>query len=77
MSSQGALRAAPRRARQVVSCAGNVSWLEHSYGDQSLLVSRSQAAATCALYRHAASEALPELGSTAPAWRPAEKANVV
>ena len=26
MSSQGALRAAPRRARQVVSCAGNVSW---------------------------------------------------
>ena len=76
MSSQGALRAA-QGAPQVVSCAGNVSWLEHSYGDQSLLVSRSQATPTCALYRHAASEALPELGSTAPAWRPAEKANGV
>ena len=72
MSSQGALRAAPRTAREVVRCAGNVSWL-NILMDQSLLVSRSQATATCALCRHAASEALPELGSTAPAWRPAEK----
>ena len=72
MSSQGALRAAPRTAGEVVRCAGNVSWL-NILMDQSLLVSRSQATATCALCRHAASEALPELGSTAPAWRPAEK----
>ena len=72
MSSQGALRAAPRTAREVVRCAGDVSWL-NILMDQSLLVSRSQATATCALCRHAASEALPELGSTAPAWRPAEK----
>ena len=72
MSSQGALRAALRTAREVVRCAGNVSWL-NILMDQSLLVSRSQATATCALCRHAASEALPELGSTAPAWRPAEK----
>ena len=71
MSSQGALRAAPRTAREVVRCAGDVSWL-NILMDQSLLVSRSQATATCALCRHAASEALPELGSTAPAWRPAE-----